>query len=207
MKNKIIIFVSLVLMSITGQLSAATFDFTPYDSPANSLILRDASNTIVFESAIVNGSFYYDTDLGTSSGSINAPDAFAPTDIYLHDLQITETSYGSLFMSALLDGYGVTNINVAAELVIDFSTDLLSDTTLFTLSTLDTDRDGVAGIMINNPLGLDFNGLSLDINGSMSLLAAVENSPYPTYVPVPAAIWLFASGLISLIGFSRYRAK
>lgn len=207
MKNKIIIFCSLVFISITAQLSAATFDFMPYDASANSLILRDASNAVVFQSAIVNGSFYYDTALGTSSGSINAPDPFAATDIYLHDLQITETSYGSLFMSALLDGYGATNINVAAELVIDFSTDLVSDTTLFTLSTLDTDKDGVAGIMINNTFGSGFNGLSLDINGTMSLLAAVDSSPYPTYVPVPAAIWLFASGLIGLMGFSRCRAK
>ena len=193
-------------MAITGQLSAATFDFMPDGNSANSLILRDTSNTIVFESAIVNGSFNYDTALSTSSGSINAPDAFAPTDIYLHDLQITETSYGSLFMSALLDGYGETNVSVGAELIIDFSPDFINDVTIFTLSTLDTDRDGVAGILINSG-NSGFNGLSLDINGSTSLLAAVENSPYPTYVPVPAAFWLFASGLISLIGFSRRRAK
>ena len=39
-----------------------------------------------------------------------------------------------------------------------------------------------------------------------SALAIVDN-PFPVYsaVPVPAAIWLFASGLIALTGF--YRRK
>lgn len=57
--------------------------------------------------------------------------------------------------------------------------------------TLDADGDGIPGI--NIPAGLWPNGTVLDIQ-----LQAV---------PVPAAFWLFASGLLGLVGVARKRNK
>lgn len=54
--------------------------------------------------------------------------------------------------------------------------------------TLDGDGDGIPGISITDG---PYIGLSHAINGTL------------TAVPVPAAVWLFGSGLIGLIGVAR----
>lgn len=57
--------------------------------------------------------------------------------------------------------------------------------------TIDTDSDGIAGTaMTAGP----FPGFTHQINGTLTAV-----------VPLPAAVWLFGSGLIGLIGFSNYR--
>ena len=56
------------------------------------------------------------------------------------------------------------------------------------ITTLDGDGDGIPGIsLIDGP----FVGFSHAVNGAL------------TSVPVPAAVWLFGSGLIGLIGMAR----
>jgi len=151
----------------------------------------------------MNGGFTYDSILGTSSGSItSALDSNSVPMISLYNMTITETSYGSLLMTAQMDSLGATNVNVFADLIVDYNYDAINDITTFTLSTLDTNNDGVPGGIITSS---GFAGLSLDINGSASALGFAEN-PFPTYVPVPAAVWLFASGLIGLAGFARRKA-
>jgi len=205
MKNKIIILSILISTFIMSSVSAATvvFNFDTYIGSGSSLTLRDPSNgNVVVNSPIVNGNFAYDSLLGTSSGSITSAATGALPDISLYNMTITETSYGSLFMTAQMDSLGATNVNVFADLIVDYNYDANSDVTILTLSTLDTNNDGVPGGIITDS---GFAGLSLDINGSMSYLAFVENQ-FPTYVPVPAAVWLFASGLIGLIGFAKRRA-
>ena len=202
MKNKLIIikFLIFVFVGYINTASAATFSFDSfYPGSGSGLTLRDSNNSVVLNSPIENGLFSYDSALNTSSGSINTPDAFTSPAIYLHDMAIFETSYGSLFISAQMDALGFTNVGIISEVIIDYNYDAFNDVTIFTLSTLDTDNDGILGVAITNP---DLAGLSLEINGVMSALAYVEN-PFPTYIPVPAAAWLFASGLIGLAGFAR----
>jgi len=200
MKNKIRGLFLLVMLGALNPAFAASFFFDTYPGSGTGLTLRLPDGSVLLNAPITNGGFTYDTALGTSSGSINVPDGSTPTDnIYLYNMSILETSYGSLFMTAQMDALGGTAINVAAEFKIDYTYDFNSDVTIFSLSTLDSDGDGVAGIQINDG---GFTGLSLDVNGSMSYLAYVDN-PFPTYVPVPAAVWLFGSGLIGLAAFIR----
>lgn len=46
--------------------------------------------------------------------------------------------------------------------------------------------------------------LAVDMNGAqISILFA----SYVTFIPIPAAIWLFASGLIGLVGLARRKAS
>ena len=49
-----------------------------------------------------------------------------------------------------------------------------------------------------------FAGSFLDFEVTSTLLAFVDN-PYPVYapVPIPAAAWLFGSGLLWLVGIAR----
>ena len=71
-------------------------------------------------------------------------------------------------------------------------------------STLDTDGvsitgdDGVGGSPMDNGPFSDFN-LNLD----MTSVTMTGYTPSP--IPVPAAVWLFGSGLIGLVGFARRR--
>jgi hypothetical protein len=72
---------------------------------------------------------------------------------------------------------------------------------------------------IVNHAALPINGMtSLHINTSTDEFSQGTNSPTnfagdvgsvmaPAVIPVPAAVWLFASGLIGLVGFARRRGR
>ncbi|VAW61595.1 hypothetical protein MNBD_GAMMA08-629 [hydrothermal vent metagenome] len=201
MKKSIVIFSLLSSLLVVNNVSAASFFFMGLEG--DSIVLNDTDNNAAFSSPITEGSFTYDTALGTSSGSINVLNEIDQSNVFLHDMNITETSYGSLFLNAQMHYLGVSDVNVLVELIVDYNYDEINDVTTFALSTLDTDNNGVPGVQI---VGSDFAGLSLDINATMSALAFVEND-FPVYspVPVPAAVWLFSSGLFALIGFSKRR--
>jgi len=64
--------------------------------------------------------------------------------------------------------------------------------------TRGTEYDGMTLAMLNNGLSWQLNYL-IDEMGSTDLVRlSVVNA-----VPVPAAVWLFGSGLLGLIGFAR----
>ncbi|MDH5767087.1 MAG: VPLPA-CTERM sorting domain-containing protein, partial [Gammaproteobacteria bacterium] len=113
------------------------------------------------------------------------------------DLSITASGFGVYTMSRLdwlLDG-GVTTADFAELMTgsgytLSGPTDWLieADGTMATIRTLDADGDGI-------------NGINLLLDGE--LIHAVDIELTVTAVPVPAAIWLFGSGLIGLAGFAR----
>jgi len=63
------------------------------------------------------------------------------------------------------------------------------------LATTDGDADGIMGIPMapNGP----FAGFNAGFNATMAA------TPKPSAVPVPAAVWLFGSGLLGLVGVAR----
>ena len=63
------------------------------------------------------------------------------------------------------------------------------------LATVDGDADGIMGIPMapNGP----FAGFNAGFNATMAA------TPKPSTVPVPAAVWLFGSGLLGLVGVAR----
>jgi len=65
------------------------------------------------------------------------------------------------------------------------------------LATVDGDADGIMGIPMA-PLG-PFAGFNADFNATMT------PTPKPSAVPVPAAAWLFGSGLLGLAGFAWHK--
>jgi len=75
-----------------------------------------------------------------------------------------------------------------------FSGDLLLDVNIISLDliqiiSLDSDNDGIPGLVV-----------ATGANGNTSIALSGQFST----VPVPAAIWLFISGLIGLAGFTGY---
>lgn len=62
-----------------------------------------------------------------------------------------------------------------------------------TVHTLDADSDGIPGTKMTTGPFTDF---SMEVNGTLTAV-----------VPVPAAAWLFGSGLVGLIGVAGHRAR
>ncbi len=67
----------------------------------------------------------------------------------------------------------------------------------FDVASVDTDGDGVPGTAMNNG---PFNGQTPEFSGAMTCQDCA-----PPAIPVPAAVWLFGSGLIGLVGVARRR--
>ena len=67
-----------------------------------------------------------------------------------------------------------------------------ADGLLASVNTLDSDGDGISGI-------------NLYINGDLTEIAEVSLTT--SVVPVPAAVWLFGSGLPGLAGFARRKSR
>ena len=85
---------------------------------------------------------------------------------------------------------GVANCNIPVAAVFQFTP---TDATHFNVITLDTDSNGAPGQpMTAGP----FIGFSPAFSG-----VATQITPAP--VPIPAAVWLFGSGLLGLVGVAR----
>ncbi len=67
------------------------------------------------------------------------------------------------------------------------------------LSSADGNGDGIMGIPM--AAGGPFAGFNANFNANMT------PTPDPSAVPVPAAVWLFGSGLLGLVGIARRKKK
>ena len=157
-----------------------------------------------------NGSiFTYRVDYAPGTTVIGAQD---PQGFYESD-GTQQTYWGGIAYTTLFDvGFGVYSYNVAngGEWEIDFQSDhvtwihlgngFFADTATGLTNWgfnptfgLDFSRDTTLGLMPAEVTGRDATGAPVFSNGRV--LSSV--------VPVPAAVWLFGSGLLGLIGISR----
>jgi hypothetical protein len=108
------------------------------------------------------------------------------------------------------DGWDSFSVDVKANEILDFSF---------------TSASALALTPVDNADGSNLEGLGLIAGESMSELVLTYNDNYlgfvdsdfddmmvraqfiPTAVPLPAAVWLFGSGLIGLIGMARRRKQ
>jgi len=67
------------------------------------------------------------------------------------------------------------------------------------MASTDPDGDGVNGVPMAT--GGPFAGFNANFNATMA------GTPDPTVIPVPAAVWLFGSGLLGLVGIARRKKK
>jgi hypothetical protein len=73
------------------------------------------------------------------------------------------------------------------------------------LASVDGDGDGIMGIPMAP--GGPFAGFSANFNANLTSLVCDGDCPPPPPVPLPAAVWLFGSGLLGLIGVAHRKKK
>ncbi len=118
----------------------------------------------------------------------NVVDGRGPMDIYDDGFYISFTSVSS-FAAADYNGFILTDI---FDAVTDFTKlNYTLETNMVGLSLSDL-------YMTENELGFNFQGLTFSTDTYVKL--NISN------VPLPAAAWLFGSGLIGLIGISRKKS-
>ncbi|MFW5426864.1 MAG: VPLPA-CTERM sorting domain-containing protein, partial [Methylophagaceae bacterium] len=83
------------------------------------------------------------------------------------------------------------------------NTGILWDGFVYAVGTGTTDTFRFASVIWGGPGALRSDGDN-EING---LLGLDNNFQVPNAVPIPAAIWLFGSGLVGLLGFSRKKQQ
>ena len=193
--NTSLFFVALIGASLNT--SAATFDitgiFTQY-APDNSIVTSSSAIGIYDDvsgvmnlsgSAEIIGAWSADGDIVTVPGTYSMDTGISGL---ITGIEVgTDQWFGPLFFdwgaSTNIDGALVWNVTVNPDSSISLlSTDVISD--LFPTGS------GVPG----HP---SISGPTLGFAYSVDLLLT------PTAVPVPAAFWLFGSGLLGLLGASR----
>ncbi|HSH28376.1 MAG TPA: VPLPA-CTERM sorting domain-containing protein [Thiohalobacter sp.] len=101
------------------------------------------------------------------------------------------SSAGSAAGFNIADGENYTGHNSE----MDPSLECTSENGCFGIYAATIDLSGFAGT---------FSGIRLDIGGS-SAVPSLVGTTAPAAVPVPAAVWLFGSGLLGLVGVARRR--
>lgn len=150
----------------------------------------------------VTGSMTMDMGTGSGSATIAASTVFSGYMWTAHAITLTAMGPGLVQANMLFDWNG----NLDIPVVVDFSmtptawvTDPNVDAYQFAIATLDGNGDGIPGYPMATP---PFQGFNATFGGT----ATVTNVD-TGQVPVPAAVWLFGSGLLGLVGVSRRRKK
>lgn len=149
---------------------------------------------------------------GSGSGSLDGVD-FTNANFSINMIGDLSVGQALISSSAFIDGLGITTLNIATRLGISGSTVFFSRTfnsnlDLFNFSlTSPVDLSQEFGPL----LGTNISALNqfIDVESSLGLLTFNSSSDVlfqASAVPVPAAVWLFGSGLIGLIGMGKKAA-
>ena len=179
---------ALALMVSMSSVQAATYDLM------GTFQMRDPTGMLLAYNTVFDGSSMQ-LDMATGVGTADLHNEFpfgqmAPFSYYLfHDVNIQITGPSTAFVNLLLDWgssgvISITNIYIT----MDMSFTENGDGSINFITLDGPSSDGIPG----NPMD---NGLP-GFNAALNLTAT-------SVVPVPAAVWLFGSGLIGLVGFAR----
>ncbi len=138
----------------------------------------------------------FNPTVGSGTASISPSVTFSGFWWTAHAITLQATGPGTVHAQMLFDWN--TSANILVD--VDFSmtpticvNPLNGCTTpgdTFSIATLDSNGDGVPGIPMT---GGPFQGFNASFGGTAVVAA----------VPVPAAVWLFGSGLLGLVGVAR----
>jgi hypothetical protein len=180
-QTKLILGISAALLTNTAQ--ATTLDFN------GSFDIIDPAGSSVFIYTSYTGTIDFDTS--TNTGSVNFdPEMFKGWDIAVRDVALTQTETG-----IHAEGFWDWGVNVNQAIEWDWMLQALPGGAT-SLTLLDTDGDGTPGTALTSG---PFPGFTMAIEGIATL------APVP--VPVPAAMWLFGSGLLGLFGVAKRRNR
>lgn len=174
--KKTVIASALLLASSAVQ--AATFDF------AGTFWMWDSTGAQVgVTDTTVVGTFDFDFATGTGAGgTMSSANPFFGQFWTADSIVMTANPDGTV-NTDLIFRWGPSDINVNLTLAMAPNPD-----GTFAVSSVDADMDGIPSTaMTSGP----FEGFSPEFAGTA------------TVVPVPAAVWLFGSGLLGLVGIAR----
>jgi len=188
--------IAAALLLATGAAQATTFDFVGtfdmYSGPAR------IGGSVPAGANDVTGSFNFDFGTGTGvGGSMTSATPFFGYTWTAHDFTMTANPSGSVTAQIPFDwgapsatACGVANCDI--PVVVEFMMAPTANPAVFSVSTVDSDANGAPGQPMT---GGPFIGFSPAFSGTATVSA----------VPVPAAVWLFGSGLVGLAGVARRR--
>ena len=167
---------------------------------ATALVLSTSVNSaLVSTGDIVTVNF----DISGNPGVVIPPEQM--------DYQIIFTPFGSSADMAVNPGESFTldwfeNISDSTPLQTDDPSPFSFDVYSFSNGFFGTGLEDVSGKLVMSNIIGDFNIASISMRTLLndgSFTSYVEQSFVVTPIPIPAAIWLFGSGLIGLIGFAK----
>lgn len=169
---------------------ASTFDF------AGTFWMWDGTGAQVGTTdTTVTGTFNFDMATGTGTGgNMSTSQPFFGIPWTASDITMSANMDGSVNADMTFT-WGVTVIPVNLTLAMSPN----ADGTVSVNSSADADGDGIPSTaMTTGP----FSGFSPEFAGTATCVA---DCGAPAEVPVPAAVWLFGSGLVGLAGVARRR--
>ena len=186
--------IATALLLVSGASQAATGEFCMFDPSG----------------AVVNGGWATTCDegvtanLGMGSLAIASPNLFYGQPWDAHDITVYGAGsytvatgngdYNFTVGAGQLAGHILFNWGPNADIDVLNVWDVSSVGGVQTYTSTDWDGDGIlGGKMIDGP----FQGFSANFN--------LTGADLPAAVPVPAAVWLFGSGLVGLAGIARRR--
>ena len=199
MENRILHALLGILLFIgLGQAQALTINFSDMSSDMTDAALLDA--TLTFNVTSTSGNDLLTLTLENLTTGVNA---YTIDELFFNFTGDTaafsfdsgNTGFGALSTTPIgADGFGVFDVNIMGFALA------AGDTEVWQIDL------GLAGIS-----GADFNVLSTNPPGDRTATAALkfmqgpgDDSAYgASVVPVPAAAWLFGSGLLGLVGIAR----
>lgn len=192
-----------ILLSQQAHSEIVNVGYDGFNNPTLNVIDAVDGST-PFASLITDWQLLYDDIDGTGTLTINATQNDLGI-IEINNGSVTTNNIGSLHVNGTIDFIGLsTSGNFFGDMVITVDYDDNNQVTIFNFDPIANSGISYDGfLMTSGPLA----GQLLDFHVTSSLLAIVDN-PFPNYsrVPVPAAAWLFGSGLMGLIGIARRKA-
>ena len=174
---------------MASSVQASTFDF------AGTFFMWDSTGAQVGTTDTgVTGSFDFDMATGSGAGgAMSSPNYFFGQLWTADNIVMTGNADGTV-NTDLIFHWGPSNIDVNLTLAMSPN----ADGTVSVNSSADVDGDGIPSTaMTSGP----FAGFSPEFVGTATCTAGCA----PAAVPVPAAVWLFGSGLVGLAGVARRR--
>jgi hypothetical protein len=172
-----------------------------YAALASGVLLLGAGSA---HAALVNFEFIGDVGFSTGYGGLSAGDTVTVTGIFDDSALIGGTGtilFGSGSGNSLSIDAGSLTFTEAHD-----STYALTGASL-TLAAGDLSAFDYAAISGINGAPANFDSFFLSFGADADLVGTWQTTVQMAPVPVPAAVWLFGSGLVGLLGVARARTK
>lgn len=208
--NKFVMAASAAAMFSVSMHAGAQSCFMDSYLYSGSLTALSNTGDVVSVDSGLSGTVNYDSCTGAGSFVLDSTVTMAGVEFSFSSLGLNANVDGSVRMSGTvrqLDSNGDPYL-APFDFSYDFAADVLQDDAFgveLDIIALDGDGDGILGNQVTSGA---WTGLSGIFEGTFSNLGNNGNN-FPAYspVPVPAAAWLFVTGLVGLLGMARRKTS